>query len=150
MSGGAVRVAGMASTSARVAARTRAREAQRLVLAARAERDKANMASLTEFFTAAEEIDAARRRQAEALAAIREREGTLTAAASLAGLTLGQARTLLAELTGPVAPSGAAAGGELGADDAPSAAPVDDTTVSSTDSPAPHHADASGSSESAG
>ncbi|MFC7959073.1 hypothetical protein [Rhodococcoides kroppenstedtii] len=125
----------MASTSARVAARTRAREAQRLVLAARAERDKANMASLTEFFTAAEEIDAARRRQAEALAAIREREGTLTAAASLAGLSLGQARTLLAELPDP----GASAGGELG-----------DTTVSSTDTPLPHHADASGSSESAG
>ncbi|WP_328813544.1 hypothetical protein [Rhodococcus sp. NBC_00297] len=117
----------MASTSARVAARTRARDAQRKVLAARAERDKANMDSLTEFFTAAEEIEASRRRQAGALAAIRQREGTLTAAAALAGLTLGEARTLLAVLT------------------APGPAPDDAAAATSTTNPVPHTADASDS-----
>ncbi len=127
----AARVTGMASTSARVAARTRARDAQRKVLAARADRDTANMDSLTEFFTAAEEIEAARRRQAGALAAIRQREGTLTAAAALAGLTLGEARTLLAVLTPPVR------------------APADAAAATSTTDPVPHTADASDSSESA-
>ncbi|KQU28410.1 MULTISPECIES: hypothetical protein [unclassified Rhodococcus (in: high G+C Gram-positive bacteria)] len=88
----------MPSTSSRVAARTRACEAGRKVLASRAERDRANMDSLTEFLTAAKEAEAARRRQACALAAIRQREGRMTAAAELAGLTLGEARTLLAVL----------------------------------------------------
>lgn len=89
------------------------------------------MDSLTEFLTAAEEVEAARRRQAGALSAIRKREGTLTAAAALAGLTLGEARTLLAMFA------------------APGPAQKDDASLSTTTNPVPHSADVPDSSESA-
>lgn len=57
------------------------------------------MASLTAFFTAVEQIDAAKVAMARALDDIRTREGTLSAAAALAGVTTGEARKLLAHLT---------------------------------------------------
>jgi hypothetical protein len=88
----------MASTQARMTARARARAAQQKVLADRQRRDAANMASLTAFFTAAEQIDAAKIAMARALDDIREREGTLAAAATLAGVTTGEARKLIALL----------------------------------------------------
>ncbi|OZF25751.1 hypothetical protein CH296_26985 [Rhodococcus sp. 14-2496-1d] len=79
-------------------ARARARAAQQKALADRKRRDEANMGSLTAFFTAAEQIDAATLAMARALDDIRAREGTLGAAASLAGITTGKARKLLAVL----------------------------------------------------
>lgn len=88
----------MASTQARQNARARARAAQQKVLVDRKRRDDANMTSLTAFFTAAEQIDAAQLAMARALDAIRTREGTLGAAATLAGITTGEARKLLALL----------------------------------------------------
>ncbi|MET4050450.1 MULTISPECIES: hypothetical protein [unclassified Rhodococcus (in: high G+C Gram-positive bacteria)] len=89
----------MASTQARQNARARARAAQQKVLVDRKRRDDANMTSLTAFFTAAEQIDAAQLAMAHALDDIRNREGTLSAAATLAGITTGEARKLLALLT---------------------------------------------------
>lgn len=97
-SGFGVRVGGMASTQARQTARARARAAQQKVLVDRKRRDDANMTSLTAFFTAAEQIDAAQLAMARALDDIRTREGTLTAASTLAGITTGEARKLLALL----------------------------------------------------
>ncbi len=79
-------------------ARARARAAQQKVLADRQRRDAANMASLTAFFTAAEQIDAAKLAMARALDDIRAREGTLAAAATLTQITTGEARKLLALL----------------------------------------------------
>ena len=93
-----VRVGGMASTQARMTARARARAAQQKVVADRKARDEKNMGSLTDYFAAAEQIDAARLTMARALDDIRGREGTLSAAASLAGITTGEARKLLALL----------------------------------------------------
>jgi len=81
-------------------ARARARAAQQKVLADRKARDEKNMGSLTDYFAAAEQIDAARLAMARALDDIRNREGTLSAAATLAGITTGEARKLLALLTG--------------------------------------------------
>lgn len=95
-----VRVGGMASTQARMTARARARAAQQRVLADRKARDEKNIGSLTDFFAAADQIDAARIAMARALDDIRGREGTLSAAATLAGITTGEARKLLALLTG--------------------------------------------------
>ncbi|MBY4275732.1 hypothetical protein HQO27_20505 [Rhodococcus fascians] len=89
----------MASTQARMTARARARAAQQKVLADRQRRDAANMASLTAFFTAAEQIDAAKLAMARALDDIRSREGTLAAAATLTQITTGEARKLLALLS---------------------------------------------------
>ncbi|OZD68920.1 hypothetical protein CH298_26960 [Rhodococcoides fascians] len=89
----------MASTQARMTARARARAAQQKVVADRQRRDAANMASLTAFFTAAEQIDAAKLAMARALDDIRAREGTLAAAATLTQITTGEARKLLALLT---------------------------------------------------
>lgn len=80
-------------------ARARARAAQQKVLADRQRRDAANMASLTAFFTAAEQIDAAKLAMARALDDIRAREGTLAAAATLTQITTGEARKLLALLS---------------------------------------------------
>lgn len=80
-------------------ARARARAAQQKVVADRQRRDAANMASLTAFFTAAEQIDAAKLAMARALDDIRAREGTLAAAATLTQITTGEARKLLALLT---------------------------------------------------
>ncbi|MDO9174287.1 MAG: hypothetical protein Q7V62_05735 [Actinomycetota bacterium] len=80
-------------------ARARARAAQQKVLADRQRRDAANMASLTAFFTAAEQIDAAKLAMARALDDIRSREGTLAAAATLTQITTGEARKLLALLS---------------------------------------------------
>lgn len=57
------------------------------------------MASLTAFFTAAEQIDAAKLAMARALDDIRAREGTLAAAATLTQITTGEARKLLALLS---------------------------------------------------
>lgn len=57
------------------------------------------MASLTAFFTAAEQIDAAKLAMARALDDIRAREGTLVAAATLTQITTGEARKLLALLS---------------------------------------------------
>lgn len=88
----------MAATGTRQSARARARAANQAVIAARRVRDEANMVSLTDYFTAAETIDAARLTMARALAEIRDREGTVTAAATLVGITLGDARKLLALL----------------------------------------------------
>jgi hypothetical protein len=88
----------MASTQARQTARSRARAAQQKVLADRKARDEANMTSLTAFFTAAEQIEAAREAMARAIDDIRGREGTLGAAATLAGITVGDARKLVALL----------------------------------------------------
>lgn len=88
----------MASTQARQTARARARAAQQKVLADRKARDEKNMTSLTAFFTAAEQIDTAKLAMAHALDDIRTREGTLAAAATLAGITTGEARKLLALL----------------------------------------------------
>ncbi|OZC83463.1 hypothetical protein CH282_16055 [Rhodococcus sp. 06-418-1B] len=89
----------MASTQARQTARARARAAQQRVVADRKARDEKNMTSMTTFFTAAEQIDAAQRTMARALDEIRGREGTLTAAATMLGLTTGEARKLLALLS---------------------------------------------------
>jgi hypothetical protein len=100
-----VRVGGMASTQARMTARARARAAQQKVLADRKRRDEANMGSLTAFFTAAEQIDAATLAMARALDDIRAREGTLGAAATLAGITTGEARKLLAVIAAAEATS---------------------------------------------
>lgn len=88
----------MASTQTRMTARARARAAQRKMLADRKRRDEANMASLTAFFTAAEQIDAAKLAMARALDDIRTREGTLAAAATLTQITSGEARKLVALL----------------------------------------------------
>nr|QJS06115.1 hypothetical protein [Cryobacterium sp.] len=101
-------------------ARARARAAQQKVLADRQRRDAANMASLTAFFTAAEQIDAAKLAMARALDDIRAREGTLTAAATLTQITTGEARKLLALLTDT---------SDTGTGSSPDtvAAPVDDT-----------------------
>ncbi|MGU3438256.1 hypothetical protein ACNHUS_35255 [Actinomycetes bacterium M1A6_2h] len=89
----------MSSTQARMSARARARAAQQKVLADRKRRDEANMGSLTAFFTAAEQIDAAKLAMARALDDIRAREGTLAAAATLTGITTGEARKMIALLT---------------------------------------------------
>lgn len=91
----------MASTQARQTARSRARAAQQKVLADRKRRDSANMASLTEYFAGLGQVQQARLSMAEALDAIRQREGTLSAAAALAGITVGEARKLVALLTDP-------------------------------------------------
>jgi hypothetical protein len=88
----------MTSTQARMTARARARAAQQRVLADRKQRDEANIVSLTAFFTAAEQIDEARLAMARALDEIRTREGTLSAAATLVGVTTGEARKLIALL----------------------------------------------------
>lgn len=80
-------------------ARARARAAQQRVLADRKRRDEANIVSLTTFFTAAEQIDAARLAMARSLDEIRVREGTLSAAATLVGVTMSEARKLLALLS---------------------------------------------------
>ncbi len=104
----------MTSTQARMTARARARAAQQRVLADRKRRDEANIVSLTTFFTAAEQIDAARLAMARALDEIRAREGTLSAAATLVGVTTGEARKLLALLgtdSVPCTPVDAVAGG---------------------------------------
>lgn len=89
----------MASTQARQTARSRARAAQQKVLADRKRRDDANMASLTEYFAGLDQVEQSRLSMARALDAIRRREGTLSAAAVLAGITVGEARKLLALLT---------------------------------------------------
>lgn len=99
-----VRVGGMASTQARMTARARARAAQQKVVADRKARDEKNMGSLTDYFAAADQIDAARLAMARALDDIRCREGTLAAAATLAGITTGEARKLLALLTQDLSP----------------------------------------------
>lgn len=57
------------------------------------------MASMTTFFTAAEQIDTAQLTMARSLDEIRGREGTLTSAATMLGLTTGEARKLLALLS---------------------------------------------------
>ena len=88
----------MAASNTKMSARSRARAAHQELLAARAVRDKKNLESLTTFFAAQDRITAARREMAGALADIREREGTLGAAAALTGVTLGEARKLLAAL----------------------------------------------------
>lgn len=88
----------MASTGARQSARARARAAHQKVVADRKARDDANIASMTEYFAAAEQIDAAQRVMANAIVAIREREGTLAKAAEILGLGIGQARKLVALL----------------------------------------------------
>lgn len=95
----------MASTQARQTARARARAAQQKVLADRKARDEKNMGSLTDYFAATEQIDAARLAMARALDDIRGREGTLSAAATLVGITTGEARKLLALLTDTAATS---------------------------------------------
>lgn len=95
----------MASTQARQTARARARAAQQKVLADRKARDEKNMGSLTDYFAAAEQIDAARLAMARALDDIRGREGTLSAAATLVGITTGEARKLLALLADTAATS---------------------------------------------
>lgn len=100
-----VRVGGMASTQARMTARARARAAQQKVVADRKARDEKNMGSLTDYFAAADQIDAARLTMARALDDIRGREGTLGAAATLAGITTGEARKLLAVLAAAEATS---------------------------------------------
>lgn len=100
-----VRVGGMASTQARMTARARARAAQQKVVADRKARDEKNMGSLTDYFAAADQIDAARLAMARALDDIRGREGTLSAAATLAGITTGEARKLLAVLAAAEATS---------------------------------------------
>lgn len=100
-----VKVGGMASTQARMTARARARAAQQKVVADRKARDEKNMGSLTDYFAAADQIDAARLAMARALDDIRAREGTLSAAATLAGITTGEARKLLALLADTAAPS---------------------------------------------
>ncbi|MDJ0362754.1 hypothetical protein [Rhodococcus sp. H29-C3] len=102
----------MASTQARQNARARARAAQQKVLVDRKRRDDANMTSLTAFFTAAEQIDAAQLAMARALDAIRTREGTLGAAATLAGITTGEARKLLALLAENTATTSTTATGD--------------------------------------
>ncbi|MBY6366928.1 hypothetical protein [Rhodococcoides corynebacterioides] len=89
----------MAATQARMTARARARAAQQKVLADRKRRDEANIVTLTTFFAAAEQIDAARLTMARALDEIRAREGTLSAAATLTGIPLGEARKLVALLS---------------------------------------------------
>ncbi|MEV8236996.1 hypothetical protein AB0P23_17285 [Rhodococcus sp. NPDC077669] len=98
----------MASTQARMTARARARAAQQKVVADRKARDEKNMGSLTDYFAAAEQIDAARLAMARALDDIRGREGTLSAAATLAGITTGEARKLLALLADTAAPPASA------------------------------------------
>ncbi|OZF41810.1 hypothetical protein CH293_27405 [Rhodococcus sp. 14-2470-1b] len=98
----------MASTQARMTARARARAAQQKVVADRKARDEKNMGSLTDYFAAAEQIDAARLAMARALDDIRGREGTLSAAATLAGITTGEVRKLLALLVDPAAASASA------------------------------------------
>lgn len=103
--GSGAMVGGMASTQARMTARARARAAQQKVVADRKARDEKNMGSLTAFFTAAEQIDAATLAMARALDDIRGREGTLSAAATLAGITTGEARKLLAVLAAAEATS---------------------------------------------
>ena len=85
-------------------ARARARAAQQKVVADRKARDEKNMGSLTDYFAAADQIDAARLAMARALDDIRCREGTLAAAATLAGITTGEARKLLALLTQDLSP----------------------------------------------
>ncbi|OZE67157.1 hypothetical protein CH306_26480 [Rhodococcus sp. 15-725-2-2b] len=114
----------MASTQARMTARARARAAQQKVVADRKARDEKNMGSLTDYFAAAEQIDAARLAMARALADIRDREGTLSAAATLAGITTGEARKLLALLTDTSAPSASTDTGD-DTSDADSAANTD-------------------------
>ncbi|OZD85315.1 MULTISPECIES: hypothetical protein [unclassified Rhodococcus (in: high G+C Gram-positive bacteria)] len=102
----------MASTQARMTARARARAAQQKVVADRKARDEKNMGSLTDYFAAADQIDAARLAMARALDDIRGREGTLSAAATLAGITTGEARKLLALLADTAAPSASADTGD--------------------------------------
>ncbi|OAK53814.1 hypothetical protein [Rhodococcoides kyotonense] len=91
----------MASTQARQSARARARAAHQKVVADRKARDDANIASMTEYFAAAEQIDAAQLVMANAIEAIRKREGTLAKAAEILGLGTGQARKLVALLDNP-------------------------------------------------
>lgn len=98
LSGRGATVSGMAATGTRQSARARARAANQAVIAARRVRDEANMVSLTDYFAAADAIEAARLTMARAISDIRDREGTVTAAAALAGITLGDARKLLALL----------------------------------------------------
>lgn len=88
----------MASTQARQTARARARAAHQKVVADRKARDDANIASMTEYFAAAEQIEAAQVVMANAVEAIRGREGTLAKAAEILGLGIGQARKLVALL----------------------------------------------------
>ena len=113
LSGRGATVSGMAATGTRQSARARARAANQAVIAARRVRDEANMVSLTDYFAAADAIEAARLTMARAISEIRDREGTVTAATALVGITLGDARKLLALLAdsnGDVA----AAGGDTG------------------------------------
>lgn len=98
LSGRGATVSGMAATGTRQSARARARAANQAVIAARRVRDEENMVSLTDYFAAADAIEAARLTMARAISDIRGREGTVTAAAALAGITLGDARKLLALL----------------------------------------------------
>lgn len=98
LSGRGATVSGMAATGTRQSARARARAANQAVIAARRVRDEANMVSLTDYFAAADAIEASRLTMARAISDIRDREGTVTAAAALAGITLGDARKLLALL----------------------------------------------------
>ncbi|WP_407727538.1 hypothetical protein ACJEDT_25960 (plasmid) [Rhodococcoides fascians] len=114
----------MASTQARMTARARARAAQQKVLADRKSRDEANMASLTAFFTAAEQIDAAKLAMARALDDIRTREGTLAAAATLIQITTGEARKLLALLPHDAATSSEASRSNAGEIDKGTAGPA--------------------------
>ena len=86
------------------------------------------MASLTAFFTAAEQIDAAKLAMARALDDIRSREGTLAAAATLTQITTGEARKLLALLT-DTADTDPSDDSDTGTGSSPDtvAAPADDT-----------------------
>lgn len=128
----------MASTQARMTARARARAAQQKVLADRKTRDEKNMGSLTDYFAAAEQIDAAKLAMARALDDIRTREGTLAAAATLAGITTGEARKLLALLTDTTTASASTDTGDEKSDagyDSDAGRPFESGTLDGVESP---------------
>lgn len=101
------------------------------------------MSSLTAFFTAAEQIDAATLAMARALDDIRAREGTLGAAATLAGITTGEARKLLAVLATAEATSSSTDTGDDTSDSG------SDADVDSRGESAAHGAADAGSTENA-
>ncbi|MBY6413333.1 hypothetical protein HQ346_16685 [Rhodococcus sp. BP-252] len=124
----------MASTQARQSARARARAAHQKLVADRKARDDANIASMTEYFAAVEQIDAAQLVMANAIDAIRRREGTLAKAAEILGLGTGQARKLVALLdTSASAPSTA----DDDADNADAETAADDPAVADQSGPSP-------------
>ncbi|MFC8181591.1 hypothetical protein ACFULT_22160 [Rhodococcus sp. NPDC057297] len=124
----------MASTQARQNARARARAAHQKVIADRKARDDANIASMTEYFTAAEQIEAAQRVMANAIVAIREREGTLAKAAEILGLGTGQARKLVALLDDSTSAPGTVDDDAHGADAATAAG---ETAIADQSGPSP-------------